>query len=138
MADLTRDYDQSRKNYESLLAKLDDSSMATNLEKRQQGEQFRVLDPPNLPQKPYSPQRLRLSLIGLLAGLVLGVGAMAGAEAADDRIYCRADLKEVSDALVLSEIPPLLTVAEEKRKKRTTNRCDSASSNAAFLPDSCC
>lgn len=118
LADLTRDYDQSRKNYESLLAKLDDSSMATNLEKRQQGEQFRVLDPPNLPQKPYSPQRLRLSLIGLLAGLVLGVGGMAGAEAVDDRIYCRADLKEVSDAPVLSEIPPLLTVAEVDRKKR--------------------
>ena len=43
LTDLTRDYDQSRKNYEGLLAKRDQSEMATNLEKRQQGQQFRHL-----------------------------------------------------------------------------------------------
>ena len=52
LAGLTRDYEQSRRNYEQLMAKRDQSAMATNLEKRQEGEQFRVLDPPNLPQKP--------------------------------------------------------------------------------------
>ena len=64
MAGLTRDYEQSKKNYEQLLAKRDQSGMATDLEKQQQGEQFRVLDPPNLPQKPFSPNRLKLDLIG--------------------------------------------------------------------------
>ena len=73
MAGLTRDYEQSKKNYEQLLAKRDQSGMATDLEKQQQGEQFRVLDPPNLPQKPFSPNRLKLDLIGLVAGLMVGV-----------------------------------------------------------------
>src|SRR5262249_51812005 len=59
LAGLTRNYEQSRRNYEQLLAKRDQSEMATDLEKRQEGEQFRILDPPNLPQKPYSPNRLR-------------------------------------------------------------------------------
>ena len=61
LADITRDYDQSRTNYDSLLGKMNQSEMATNLEKRQQGEHFRVVDAPNLPTKPYSPNRLKLS-----------------------------------------------------------------------------
>jgi polysaccharide chain length determinant protein (PEP-CTERM system associated) len=118
LADLTRDYDQSRKNYEALLAKRDESEMATNLEKRQQGEQFRVLDPANLPQKPYSPNRLKLDLIGLLAGLVLGMAATAASEIIDDRIYSKDELEKLVPAPVLAEIPPLPTAAEEQRNAR--------------------
>ena len=118
LTDLTRDYDQSRKNYEALLAKRDQSEMATNLEKRQQGEQFRVLDPPNLPQKPYSPNRLKLNLIGLVAGLVLGSVSLVGADMMDDRIYSKEQLQKIVTAPVLSEIPPLPTVAEEQHRVR--------------------
>ncbi len=113
LADLTRDYDQSRKNYEALLAKRDQSEMATNLERRQQGEQFRVLDPPNLPQKPYSPNRLKLALIGLVAGVLLGAGATAAREATDDCVYGKEDLASVVNAPVLVEIPPLRTADEQ-------------------------
>jgi len=118
LTDITRDYDQSRKNYEAILAKRDQSEMATNLEKRQQGEQFRVLDPPNLPQKPYSPNRLKLDLIGLVAGLVLGTVALVGSDMADDRIYSKEELQSIVTAPVLTEIPPLPTPAEELRAKR--------------------
>lgn len=118
LAGLTRDYEQSRKSYEQLLAKRDQSEMATNLEKRQEGEQFRVLDPPNLPQKPYSPNRLKINLIGLVAGLVLGFGSLAGAEMADDRIYAKEDFEAVVTAPVLAEIPPLPTPQEQNRQNR--------------------
>ena len=113
MAALTRDYEQSRKNYEQLLAKRDQSGMATELEKQQQGEQFRVLDPPNLPQKPYSPNRLKLDLIGLVAGLMVGIAVLAVGEIVDDRIYSKEELAKIVSAPVLSEIPTLTTVAEE-------------------------
>jgi hypothetical protein len=52
VADITRDYDQSKTDYESLLAKKNQSEMSTDLEKTQQGEHFRMLDPPNLPVNP--------------------------------------------------------------------------------------
>ena len=45
---------------------------------RQQGEHFRILDPPSLPVKPYSPNRLKLSVIGLFVGLVLGARKRRG------------------------------------------------------------
>lgn len=118
MAGLTRDYEQSRKNYEELLAKRDQSGMATELEKQQQGEQFRVLDPPNLPQKPFSPNRLKLDLIGLVAGLVVGMVVLAGGEMVDDRIYSKEDVAKIVSAPILSEIPPLTTAAEEGSQVR--------------------
>src|SRR5262249_43381738 len=58
--DITRGYEQSKANYDDLLKKKNDSELATNLELRQQGEHFRILDPPSLPQKPYSPNRMKL------------------------------------------------------------------------------
>lgn len=118
LAGLTRDYEQSRKNYEQLLAKRDQSEMATNLEKRQKGEQFRVLDPPNLPQKPYSPNRLKLNLMGLIGGLVLGMASLVGSEALDDRIYSREELKKVLPAPILTEIPPMPTLEEQQKQMR--------------------
>jgi polysaccharide chain length determinant protein (PEP-CTERM system associated) len=118
MAELTRNYEQSRKNYEDLQAKLAKSGMATDLEKQQQGEQFRVLDPPNLPQKPFSPNRLKLNLIGLVAGLTVGMAALAGSEMLDDRIHSKEELATIVSAPVLSEIPSLTTVAEEGQQLR--------------------
>ena len=117
LAGLARDYEQSKKNYESLLAKKLQSELATNLEKRQQGEQFRILDPPSLPHKPHWPNRFRLSCIGLLAGILLGLGATAVAELKDDRIYSEEELTRLVPATVLVEIPPLLT-KQELRKHR--------------------
>lgn len=119
MAGLTRDYEQSRKNYEQLLAKRDQSEMATDLEKEQEGEQFRVPDPPNTPQKPFSPNRLKLALIGLVAGLMVGVAMLVGAEMVDDRIYSKEELATIVSAPVLAEIPPLTTALEEDQLLRS-------------------
>jgi len=118
MAELTRKYEQSRKSYEQLQAKLDQSGMATELEKQNQGAQFRVLDPPNLPQKPYSPNRLKLDLIGLVGGLMVGMVVLAGTEIVDDRIHSKEELAKIVSAPVLSEIPPLTTPAEEVQRVR--------------------
>ena len=51
LADVSRGYEESKANYNSLLQKQNQSQLATSLAQRQQGEQFRVLDPPSLPDK---------------------------------------------------------------------------------------
>jgi succinoglycan biosynthesis transport protein ExoP len=113
LADLSRDYDQTRSNYESLLGKKNQSELATNLEKRQQGEQLRVLDPPSLPLKPYSPDRFRYSFFALVAGCILALLVCAALESIDDRVHSERDLKEFSTAL-LAEIPKLLLPSEDR------------------------
>jgi len=118
LADLTRDYDQSRSNYESLLAKRNQSELATNLEERQQGEQFRILDPASLPQKPYSPNRLLLSCAGLATGIVVAFAAAAASELKDDRIHSEKELQGLVSAPLLAEIPPLRTPTEEAAQER--------------------
>ncbi len=56
---LTRDYDTLQATYRELLSKSENSKMAASLEQRQIGEQFRLLDPPRVPLKPASPNRIR-------------------------------------------------------------------------------
>jgi succinoglycan biosynthesis transport protein ExoP len=118
LADLTRGYDQSKVNYDSLLKKKNDSELATSLELQQQGEHFRVLDPPSLPVKPFSPKRLQLCAIGLVVGLLLGGATTAGAELLDDRIHDEKTLKKLIQIPVLSEIPNVSTDTETRAERR--------------------
>jgi succinoglycan biosynthesis transport protein ExoP len=117
LADLTRDYDQSRANYDSLLARRNQSELATNLNKSQEGEHFRMIDPPSLPTKPFSPNRFKMSLTGLFAGMIIGAIAVLGGEFLDDRVYEEADFKKLLPADVMAEIPPLPTVEEETQQR---------------------
>lgn len=117
MSDLTRDYEQSKANYESLLAKQMQSSLATSLEKRQQGEQFRIIDPPSLPVKPTSPNRFLWSMAGLLAGISIGLGLTAVLEVVDDRVRSENDLVSALRLPILAEIPHLETPDQLQAKR---------------------
>ena len=112
-ADITRDHEQSRQYYDSLLAKKNQSEMATNLEKTQQGEHFRVLDPPSVPTKPFSPNRLKLALMGLAVGIVVGGVVAGGTELTDGRIYNEKEIGKIVSVEILAEIPSLPTADEE-------------------------
>jgi uncharacterized protein involved in exopolysaccharide biosynthesis len=113
LTDITRGYDQSRANYDSLLKKKNDSELATSLELQQQGEHFKILDPPSLPTRPYSPDRLKWSGIGLGIGLVLGAVVTGAAEVLDDRVYSEKELKKLVPVNVIVEIPNLPTVGDK-------------------------
>jgi succinoglycan biosynthesis transport protein ExoP len=118
-AAVTRDYEQSRTYYDSLLAKKLQSEMATNLEKRREGEQFIMIDPPQLPQRPFSPNRLGLALGGLGVGLLLGLAIVALLEiAVRPRIYLERELSELARSAFTLSIPPLATAVELRRKSK--------------------
>lgn len=118
LADLTRGYDQSKANYDDLLKKRNESAMATSMELLQQGERFRILDPPSLPLKPDFPNRLKFCGIGLGIGLALGVVVAGGFEFMDGRLY---DEKQITDLLpvpVLSEIPDVVSAQDQQRHRK--------------------
>src|SRR6202795_406836 len=117
-ADITRDYDQSKTDYEALLAKKNQSEMSTDLEKTQQGERFRMLDPPNLPARPYKPNRLMLCGAALAVGLFLGGGFAIGQEKLSGRLYSEGEIKRVIPFDVIAEIPPIESVDEEFSHRR--------------------
>jgi uncharacterized protein involved in exopolysaccharide biosynthesis len=105
LAELTRDYDTIQSLYRSLLGKKEDSRIAANLERQQVGEQFKVIEPANLPDKPFTPNRLRLSLMGVLAGLALGLGLGAVVEYLDTSMRSESDVVSALDLPVLATIP---------------------------------
>ncbi len=117
-ADITRDYDQSKADYESLLAKKNQSEMSTDLEKTQQAEHFRMLDPPNLPAKPYKPNRLMLCGAGLAAGLLLGGGLAFSQEKLSGKIHSEREIKKLVPFEVLAEIPPIESPEEQASSRR--------------------
>jgi succinoglycan biosynthesis transport protein ExoP len=106
---ISRGYEESKANYNSLLQKQNQSQLATSLEERQQGKQFRILDPPSLPDKPKSPNHLFLSLAGLGVGSVLGVGLLALRELTNARVWKAEDLEGAIPARVLVRIPHIDT-----------------------------
>ena len=118
LADLTRGYDQSKANYDSLLKKKNESSMATSMELLQQGERFRVVDPPSLPQKPEFPNRLKFCGIGLGLGIGLGVVVAGAFEMLDGRMHNAKELRKLLPAEVIGEIPAIVSASDAQMAKR--------------------
>jgi polysaccharide chain length determinant protein (PEP-CTERM system associated) len=102
---VTRDHETALQFYNTLLTKMNESSMATALEHRQQGEQFRVMDAPNLPDEPVFPNRIIFTSGGLAAGLFLGLLLAALLE------YRDTSLRSEKDIWAFTKLPTLAIIS---------------------------
>jgi len=110
---LLRDYENMQSNYQALLDKRLNAHVAENLEKRQQGEQIRVLDPANLPQKPEKPNRLLIMFLGLIGGGGLGVGLALGIDQLNPTFKRREEVEVLPGIHVLATIPQFFTLSHQ-------------------------
>ena len=117
LSSLTRDYETLQKMYTDLLAKREQSKVAANLERRQIGEQFNVLDPARLPERPFSPNRPLMILAGLAAGLAFGVGLAGLLEFRDTTLRSDADIRATLALPLLGELPVIQTLSERRRRR---------------------
>ncbi|MGH9325163.1 MAG: GumC family protein [Terriglobia bacterium] len=104
---ITRDHDMALKFYNDLLAKRDESEMASDLQRRQEGEQLRVMDPANLPAQPSFPKPPQLLGGGLAGGLVLGLAGILAVERQDKRIRSVRDVEFYLRASPFALIPSI-------------------------------
>lgn len=105
--ELTRGYQTAAESYNDLQKKRDQSQMATDLERQQEGEQFRVLDPANLPEAPSFPNRGLFTLGGLAGGLGLGLGLAFLMEMRDTSMRTERDVEFVLRLPVLAMVPEI-------------------------------
>jgi len=102
---LTRDYDTAQKGYDTLLAKKSESEIQTAMEREQQGEQMRLLNPADVPDAPSFPNRLLFAGGGLGAGLAIGLGLAFWLELRDTAVRTESDVIAILDLPVLSQVP---------------------------------
>jgi polysaccharide chain length determinant protein (PEP-CTERM system associated) len=118
LTSMQRDYDLIRQHYGDLLKKEQESQLATNLERRQEGQQFRLADPPTMPTLPSSPKRVKISLAALAAGLLLGCALAVLKEMRDSSLQTESDASSRLALPVLVGIPLFLTPAEQRLRSR--------------------
>jgi polysaccharide chain length determinant protein (PEP-CTERM system associated) len=120
LSKISRTYEITLRKYQDLLAKGLESELSENMEKKQKGEQFQILDPANFPLKPIRPNRQMILLIGVLAGLGGGFGLAFIWDNLNTSFRRSEDLAAYVSLPLLATIPALLTrssVLEQRRSQ---------------------
>lgn len=117
---LTRDYSNIQDVYNSILDRKLEAELSVNMEKKQKGEQFRILDHARLPEKPISPNVKMMFLLSIAGGLGLGGGVLFLKELLTFSVIRRDDQIDTLLGLpILASIPPL-----EKPNGRTKKKIE--------------
>jgi polysaccharide chain length determinant protein (PEP-CTERM system associated) len=111
LSSLQQDYELERARYGDLSTKHQNALMAEDLARKQGGERFVVLNPAYVPTRPVSPDILKLMLMAVALGLVLGSAAVVGREFLDRSVHDARALQTEFEVPVLGEIPHIHGVA---------------------------
>jgi len=121
IAGLTRDYNITQQNYQRLLDRYYEAKRAESMEKRQQGEQFRVIDFAQVPQTPISPDFKKIILVFLFLGLGSGTGIIFLLETVDSTVKSVGQLEKWAGNIpCITAVPLALTQADKKKRRLKT------------------
>jgi polysaccharide chain length determinant protein (PEP-CTERM system associated) len=104
LATLQRDYDLEKQQYADLSAKQHAATLAENIEKNRGGEQFTILYPAGFPAEPTKPIPMRVMLVSILAGIVIGGALTLGREYLDRSVHDIRELKDEFELPVLGKV----------------------------------
>jgi polysaccharide chain length determinant protein (PEP-CTERM system associated) len=111
---MTRDYDNLARAYNSLLAKKTEASLAENMEKGRQSEQFTILERAYPPTEPYAPDLLIYLGAGIVGAALMGIGLVVIKEETDQRFNDADALRRAFPALpILASIPAVSVLEDE-------------------------
>lgn len=114
---LNRDYSNIQAQYSSLLSRKLEAEIAVNMERKQKGEQFRILDPARLPEKPSEPDMKKLFLLTLAVGLGLGGGVVFLFDFFDTSFKTSTDVESVIGVPILAMVPTLPSPGDTRRSR---------------------
>src|SRR5262245_56081049 len=119
LSPITRDYETTRDLFRSLLTKREEAGIAADLEAKNKGERFKIIEGASLPDRPTGPNRLRLLMVGLVLALAAGAVAVVLAEQVDTSYRTVDEVRTSVPVPVLSTIPKITT---ERDRRRTTRQ----------------
>ena len=115
--DLARDHETSVARYREIKTKQAQAQISQELEKDRKGERFVLIDPPQVPEQPSSPNRPAILLLGFVLSLTGGVTSAAVLETVDHSVRDSKALANLLEAPLLAVIPYMAT-HEEKSHRR--------------------
>lgn len=104
---LMRDYQNLDVRYKDTLQRLQRAKDAKVIEENSLGGRLTLIDPPRVPEKPFSPNRPRILLMGLILSIMVGIGFGAAGEVLDSSLRSAADVRLITSAPVLGRVPYL-------------------------------
>jgi uncharacterized protein involved in exopolysaccharide biosynthesis len=115
---MSRELETAQFEYKEILAKQSQAQVSENLETERKGERFTMIEPPQMPEKPISPNRVVIVVLGLLLSLGLGVGAAAAHESFDASVRGPNDIRQLLQVPALASIPVIVTTEDRARRKK--------------------
>jgi succinoglycan biosynthesis transport protein ExoP len=118
LTSILRNYELFKQNYADLVSKQLRSQQSADLEERQEGQRFRLVDPPTLPAAPSSPKRFLIGLGGVAGGIAIGLALAFLVNLKDQSYYSDKQVKQHFPIPLIVAVPVLHTVTEERRRNR--------------------
>jgi hypothetical protein len=115
---MSRELETAQLEYKEILAKQTQAQVSENLETERKGERFTMIEPPQMPEKPISPNRTLILLLGLFLSVALGAGAAHAQETFDASVRGPSDIRQLLRVPALASIPVILTADDRARRKR--------------------
>ncbi len=119
---LNRNYDQLARTYQDFSNRLQQAGVQSDMERRQLGEKFRILESAEEAFEPSSPNRILLLSLGAILGLALGAGIGLVAEVTDSSLHTSSELQTALGIPVLASVPRIMLEADRVARSRQIRR----------------
>jgi uncharacterized protein involved in exopolysaccharide biosynthesis len=116
IAGLERERDAYRKIYEEMMAAQGRSEVSSHIEVKDKGGTFKILEPAILPLKPIGMDRVKLILLGIIAGIGVGIGSIILLDSMDKSVKS-VDAMNAFGLPILAVIPHIQIPAEVKKTR---------------------
>jgi uncharacterized protein involved in exopolysaccharide biosynthesis len=115
---LNRQYEHLYRSYQDFSGRLQQAGVQADMERRQLGEKFRILESAETAQEPSSPNRILLLTLGAVLGLGLGIGIGLVAEMTDTSLHTSLDLQKSLGIPVLVAVPKIVLESDRVARSR--------------------
>lgn len=121
-AQLNRDYDIHKRNYEALVSRRESANLTGDLDAASGVVDFRLIDPPRVSSKPVAPNRVLLLPLALLAAL--GVGVLTSLLASQVRpvFFDLQSLREATGQPILGSVSLIKSEALQAKERSDLRR----------------
>jgi polysaccharide chain length determinant protein (PEP-CTERM system associated) len=118
LAQLNRDYEVNKANYEKLLARRESATISGEMEQTNEGLDFRIIDPPRVPLQPSGPNRPLLVTMVLLAGILVGIGFALAMSQIRPTFHDKQSLREFTGLPLLGTVSMIWTPDQRRKAAR--------------------